>query len=62
MNLEDMLCDACLYKVESNHGEFPVKEMCDRCQNRLLKELVDIASEVSRADEDHERLLERWKP
>src|SRR5208283_2399298 len=32
VNLEDMLCDACLYKVESNNGEFLVADMCKRCQ------------------------------
>jgi len=62
VNLEDLLCDACLYKVEANNGEFPVKEMCKRCQKKILAELMDVAAEVSRADEDHERLLERWKP
>ena len=52
MNLEDMLCDACLYKVESNGGEFPVREMCDRCRKKILNELLDIAEDFSRTDTD----------
>jgi len=47
-----MLCDACLYKVESNGGEFPVREMCDRCRKKILNELLDIAEDFSRTDTD----------
>ena len=52
MNLEDMLCDACLYKVESNDGEVLIKDLCKRCQKKILTDLLEVASEVSRVDTD----------
>jgi len=62
VNLEDMLCDACLYKVESNNGEFLVADMCKRCQKKIMEMLLEVAEEASRADDDHQRLLDEWKP
>ena len=49
MSIEDMLCDACLYKVESSNGSVLVAEMCKRCQKKVLESLFEIAEEVERA-------------
>jgi len=47
-SLNDLLCDVCLYKVESAHGEFPVLEMCKRCRKKVLESL----NEIARTDTD----------
>jgi len=47
-----MLCDACLYKVETNNGEVLIKDLCKRCQKKILTDLLEVASEVSRVDTD----------
>jgi len=47
VNIRDMLCDACLYKMEAN-GEFPVLDMCKRCRKKILEYL----SEIARTDTD----------
>ena len=56
-----MLCDACLYKVESSAGSVLLAEMCKRCQKKVLDSLFEIAEEVSRADDEHQKLLDEWE-
>lgn len=60
MEFRDMFCDACLYKVESL-GEVLVDDLCDRCREKLHDWFIEFFSEVEEAQEEHERLLERWK-
>jgi hypothetical protein len=46
--LEDMLCDACLYKVESSNGSVLISDMCKRCQKKVLDSLFETAEEAER--------------
>ena len=50
MELEDLLCDACLYKVE-NDPSILVADMCDRCRSKVLQWLVDTAEELEGFEE-----------
>lgn len=52
MTLEDLLCDACLYKVEASDGGLPIADMCKRCQKKMLTELLAAAEDFSRTDTD----------
>ena len=45
MELELLLCDACLYKVETDPGTL-VADMCDRCRGKVLQWMLDLAEEV----------------
>ena len=36
MNIEDLLCDACLYKLESNRSGVALTEFCGRCLKKIL--------------------------
>lgn len=45
MELEDLLCDACLYKCESDPTTL-VADMCERCKAKVVKWLTDAAEEI----------------
>lgn len=49
MELESLLCDACLYKVETEPSTL-IADMCDRCKRKVLQWLVDNAEELEDAD------------
>lgn len=48
-DLRDLLCDACLYKVETESGV----HLCDRCWKKMLRWWKSV--------EEHERLLGEWE-
>jgi hypothetical protein len=50
MELEDLLCDACLYKVENDPSTL-VADMCDRCRAKVLQWLLDTAEELEGMEE-----------
>jgi hypothetical protein len=45
MELEDLLCDACLYKVETNPALL-LADMCDRCKAKCAQWLLDTFDEI----------------
>jgi hypothetical protein len=47
-DLELMLCDACLYKVESSNGSVLIADMCKRCQKKMLAAIFETAEVVER--------------
>ena len=42
--LKYMLCDKCLYKVETEPS-VPVADLCDRCQTKLMNALFGAAED-----------------
>lgn len=50
MELEDLLCDACLYKCETDPSTL-VADMCDRCKKKVLQWLLDTADELEGMEE-----------
>ena len=50
MELEDLLCDACLYKVETDPSVL-VADMCDRCRGKVIQWLLDTADELEGLEE-----------
>ena len=50
MELEDLLCDACLYKVETDPHTL-VADMCDRCRAKVIQWLLDTADEIEGIEE-----------
>jgi hypothetical protein len=47
-DLELMLCDACLYKVESSNGSVLIADMCKRCQKKMFDAIFETAEVVER--------------
>ena len=52
-DLRDLLCDTCLYKLETDPKGY-LEDLCDRCWEKMLKWLLFDSKE-------HERLLDKWK-
>ena len=50
MELEDLLCDACLFKVETDPTTL-VADMCDRCRGKVIKWLLETADEIESLEE-----------
>ena len=50
MELEDLLCDACLYKVETDPTTL-VADMCDRCKRKVIQWLTETAEEIEGIEE-----------
>jgi hypothetical protein len=48
MTIEDLLCDACLYKVE-NEVAVQVQDFCKRCQRKVIAYILD-AEGLAEAD------------
>jgi hypothetical protein len=50
MELEDLLCDACLYKVENDPSTL-VADMCARCREKVFVWLADTFDEIEGLEE-----------
>lgn len=37
----DLLCDACLYLVETTNGEVLIADLCNRCRKKVANQLTE---------------------